>query len=300
MTIAPYSPVDARGTFAIGEDEVHVWRVGLDVCRLERRSLYAALAADERARAASFRFREECRRFVTARGRLRVILGRYLGRRPADVWFRYGPHGKPALVADPGGPALRFNVSHADGVALYAISRSRELGIDLERVLPRRMDERLAELLFGAHEVARLRRLAPPERAREFFRCWTRHEACLKAQGGALSMVLPLADGPRPWGELARGGCAQGRDLAPARWLLRELDLGRDFAATLVVESPPCRVRGFLWDDAVGCSVRSGADAPWYGPVSMAMCPLERSHTRWVAIAVNTAATMRQVGIAAP
>ena len=231
---------------------MHVWRADLDMCRVKRPSLCARLAADERARAVSFRVGEGRRRFIAARGLLRIILGRYLGRRPADVWFRYGPHGKPALVADSGGPALRFNVSHAAGVALYAISRDREMGIDLERVLPHRMDERLAELLFRPQQVTRLRRLAPPERAREFFRCWTRNEACLKAQEGALSMLLAPSVEPRPSEDLARGGRAQGRDLNPPRWLLWELDLGQGFAATLAVEGPPCRISGFLWDGTAG------------------------------------------------
>jgi hypothetical protein len=49
MTITRFSPCGLHGTFVIGEDEVHVWRAGLDTCRAERPSVSATLAADERA-----------------------------------------------------------------------------------------------------------------------------------------------------------------------------------------------------------------------------------------------------------
>jgi len=65
MTITRFSPGGLHCTFAIGEDAVHVWRADLDMCRVKRPSLCARLAADERARAVSFRVGEGRRRFVT-------------------------------------------------------------------------------------------------------------------------------------------------------------------------------------------------------------------------------------------
>ena len=51
---------------------------------------------------------------------------------PREISFRYGPSGKPEL-AGRGDESLQFNLSHSGGLALYAISRARELGVDLER-----------------------------------------------------------------------------------------------------------------------------------------------------------------------
>src|SRR5438477_256189 len=72
--------------------------------------------------------------FIIARGVLRILLGRYLDVAPTAVRFRYNPFGKPALAQDSGADALHFNVSHTDGVALYAVARRRRVGLDLERI----------------------------------------------------------------------------------------------------------------------------------------------------------------------
>ena len=46
-----------------------------------------------------------------------------------------------------GGPNdLRFNVSHADGLALWAVVRGQEIGIDVERIRPEPDAHKLAEL----------------------------------------------------------------------------------------------------------------------------------------------------------
>lgn len=55
---------------------------------------------------------------------------------------------------------LRFNVSHSHGLALCAVARSREIGVDVERVREGVAGERIAEQFFSRREVAALR--APP------------------------------------------------------------------------------------------------------------------------------------------
>ncbi len=110
--------------------DVHVWRASLarDASSVER--LRATLTADERERAQKFHFDRDRLRFVIARGVLREILGRYLGRSPALIRFVYNEYGKPALSED--GGSLRFNASHSHGVALYACTLGREVGVDIE------------------------------------------------------------------------------------------------------------------------------------------------------------------------
>ncbi|CAA9549445.1 MAG: hypothetical protein AVDCRST_MAG19-668, partial [uncultured Thermomicrobiales bacterium] len=89
-------------TLTLGADAVHVWRAALDRPG-ELPGLLAALSADERERAGRFRADRDRGRFVAARGLLREILGRYLGREPGSLRFRYGAHGKPTLVEDRAG-----------------------------------------------------------------------------------------------------------------------------------------------------------------------------------------------------
>jgi len=63
---------------------------------------------------------------------LRTILGRYLDRDSARVRFRYGHRGKPALAPERGDLEVRFNASHAGDLALFAIARGREVGVDVD------------------------------------------------------------------------------------------------------------------------------------------------------------------------
>src|SRR5262245_49624616 len=115
-------------------DEVHVWRAVLDRTPMRVRSLRQLLAANEQGRADRFRFQKDREHFIVARGLLRIILGRYLNRQPNQLRFGYSQYGKPALSEESGCPGLRFNLSHSHGLALFAVSRGREVGVDIEQI----------------------------------------------------------------------------------------------------------------------------------------------------------------------
>jgi len=121
---------------ALSSNDVHVWRASLDQLALRFQRLAQTLSADEQLRAERFYFEQDRRRFVVSRGLLRTILGCYLGIEPSRLQFCYGSRDKPALVETSGGGTLRFNLSHSQGLALYAVTRNREIGVDLERIRP--------------------------------------------------------------------------------------------------------------------------------------------------------------------
>src|SRR5687767_3102433 len=119
---------------ALRDDVIDVWRVNLNRPAEQVEGLLQTLAPDERDRAERFHFPSDRRHFINARGVLRVVLSRYLDAAPAELQFCYGPFGKPSLTPQFGGDALRFSVSHSHGLALYAFTRGREIGIDLEYI----------------------------------------------------------------------------------------------------------------------------------------------------------------------
>lgn len=180
--------------------EIHVWHADLDV--VGGSSVYgvlAMLAADERAKAESFRFERERSRYVAARGILRSLLGRYLDVEPEGLRFSYGPFGKPFLAAGSSASTVHFNISHANGRALFAFSRDQEIGVDLERIQATCDFERLAASWFPLEEIARLHSCAATERLPEFFRIWTRLEAYGKACGMGLSILDSNATASSSW-----------------------------------------------------------------------------------------------------
>jgi 4'-phosphopantetheinyl transferase len=179
-----------RGESADGEVvvDLHGWR--LDGSPLQREALARHLCRDEMRRAHSFVFARDRDRFLAARGRLREILAGCLGADPRELIFDYGEQGKPRLAG--AGAALRFNLSHSGDHAVLAVSRSAEVGVDIECVRP--IERELAARTFSAAEVAALDAL-PDERWLEgFFRCWTRKEAVVKAIGTGLLSDLAAFD----------------------------------------------------------------------------------------------------------
>lgn len=115
---------------------------------------------------------------------LREILGAYLNLDPRAVEFAFNPQGKPGVAG------IYFNVSHSDALAAIAVSRTREVGIDIERMDARAASEKVPERFFAPAEVAALRALPEHLQTEAFFRCWTRKEAYVKARGLGLSIDL--------------------------------------------------------------------------------------------------------------
>jgi 4'-phosphopantetheinyl transferase len=122
-------------------------------------------------------------------GVLREVLGCYLGEEPAEIELQMGEHGKPAL-ADSSSP-LRFNLSHSGGLALVAVTHGREVGIDVERIRPRRGLPKLAERALDPSAAAAVRATLPAERSAAFHQAWTRREAIAKCLGTGLGTPLP-------------------------------------------------------------------------------------------------------------
>lgn len=248
------------------DNQVHVWSASLDVSPAHLSALHRILSEEEREKEKRLRFQWDKDRYVVSEAVLRAILGRYLGAPPASLRFVRNPHGKPTLAPELG-TDLRFNMSHSQNLALYAITRGREVGVDVESVqtgpgetgpgaarisdeVPsgarqtdgRRIDGRridamqIAEQFFSSYEVACLRQLPQGLQQRAFFHTWTRKEAYLKARGEGLTVPLnefEVSVNPDEPAALLR---AQGHPQEAQRWLLRALEPAAGFVATVVVE----------------------------------------------------------------
>jgi 4'-phosphopantetheinyl transferase len=226
---------------------VHVWRAALDNYPSQIAGLLCTLSEDEQARAERFHFQIDRERFIVARGALREILGVYLNSAPKSVSFRYGAQGKPALARKSGRNAIHFNVSHSHGVALYAVTRGREVGIDLEFVRENLEVEQLAERFFSQREMAMLQALPVALRQHAFFLCWTRKEAYIKAKGEGLSLPLDQFDVSLIPGEPAALLRTQADPDEARRWSLQELSIDPGYVAALAVEGRGWSLSCWQW-----------------------------------------------------
>jgi 4'-phosphopantetheinyl transferase len=238
---------DAPESPTLAEGEVHVWRVCLRRDEAALRELLETLSPDERERGDRFHFRRDREHFIAARGALRAILGWYVGAAPGLLRFSYDGYGKPSLSGATGGDTLRFNLSHSNGLALYAVTRGREVGIDLEFVREDFAGFDIAERFFSAREVSALRALPPAARASAFFDCWTRKEAYIKARGEGLSHPLHAFTVSLTPGEPAALLHTDDDPQEAARWSLVELHPGEGYRAALAVEGATPPLRYWRW-----------------------------------------------------
>ena len=244
-----WAPAPA-GPLALADDEVHVWRASLRPPPHLLARLDATLSPDERARAARFRFDEHRVAFIAGRGVQRGILGRYTGLHPAAHVYREGSHGKPELDGAAAELGIRFNVSNSGDYALYALTRNREIGVDLERLKPMPDGIDIAQRFFSAPENEVFATLRDEVRDLAFFLCWTRKEAYIKAVGEGLSMPLDRFDVAFTPGEPARILRTRGNPAEAERWTMLNLDPGPGYVGALAVEGGGWRPVLFDWDAA--------------------------------------------------
>lgn len=175
--------------------EAHVWAASLEIGANVLAECESLLSAEERSRALALRNADLRRKYVVSHGALRILLGQYVGDRPQNLMFATAPDGKPQLCKrhdNPENESIRFNLAHSGELALVAVARGLEVGIDCERLREVNEFERLAERYFHPAETKELLAAPPAGRLLNFLRCWTAKEAVLKACGTGIGEALPL------------------------------------------------------------------------------------------------------------
>ena len=239
-----FYPSIPRG-LPLAADEIHLWLADLDRPPQPLAELAATLAADERERAARFRFPEHRDHFIVGRGLLRELLGAYLNCPAAALDFEQGARGKPALAGTDAETGLHFNLSHSGDRVLYAVAR-REVGVDLE-CLDRNVNHvAILERVCAPSEWVAFQAL-PAERIQPaFFACWTRKEAIAKALGGGLTSGLRTFEvccraDARPDG---RACLLDGRG---REWSVLNLEPESGWSGALAASGADWRGRGWRW-----------------------------------------------------
>lgn len=238
----------AEADGCLGESEADVWCARLDCPPQRLEACQAVLSPDELQRAERFRFAQDRQRYVIGRYVLRKILARYLNCAAQVIAFAYNSAGKPSLAGS--ATEFRFNVAHSQNVAIYAVTKHREIGVDVEaiRSIAEWMD--IAQRFFSAAEHARLLALPPEKRLTGFYHCWTRKEACLKAMGtglggGLAEMEVSLDPDQRP--ELLRHP-AGVHELG--QWHLFSSVPARNYLAALAIRGSLVQPRWRQWNEA--------------------------------------------------
>jgi len=231
----------------LDQGEIHVWRVSLAQTESCLQSLQQTLSTDERTKADRFRFPKDRSQFIVSRGALRAILSRYLNISSHILRFDYNPYGKPSLIVPQGGNTLRFNLSHSRGMALIALTKNRDIGVDIEGINQNFSCREIAEKFFSPLENSVLRSLPEHLQATAFFTCWTRKEAYIKAVGKGLSIPLNQFDVSLAPGEPAALLNVEGNPEEASKWSLIELFPCSDMVAAVAVAGDCWKLHCWEW-----------------------------------------------------
>lgn len=227
------------------EDEIHLWRVDLAAVGKAEEKWGPILSADEHERASRFLRAQDRQYFTATRALLRTILASYVHAKPKELVFGYSDKNKPFLDShhldsrqsdsrhSAGG--VEFNVSHSGASALLAFARGRAIGVDVEQLRDNFDHEAIARRFFSEQEQHQLAALAPSERYKGFFRCWTRKEAYVKAQGTGLSLPLHQFDVSLKPGDVNALLATRPDGTEATHWSLREVPASDGYVAALCV-----------------------------------------------------------------
>jgi 4'-phosphopantetheinyl transferase len=208
---------------ALAANTIHIWRLRA-ADRLAKDNYLTYLQPEERERAGRLLFPADQQQSIASRGTLRLLLRHYTGaEHPRDLPLAYGEQGKP-YIAD---SDLRFNLSHTRDLALFAFAREIDLGVDVENIRASEDLDAVAEQNFAPAERDALLATPQGDWVSAFYRCWTRKEALLKAEGSGLYRALDSFTVSLLAGEPARVLAG------PAGWDLRDIGVAAHAVAAI-------------------------------------------------------------------
>ena len=261
MCVLGSGPVDCSSpsrAVSLSDDTVHVWCADLDSAASGLNHPSTSLSKEERTRAVRFHFATDRDRFVVARGILRAILARYVNTTATRLRIRQGISGKPFLVDH---RHLRFNVSHTSSTMLVAVTREREVGVDIERLDHNIAIEELAEATLSMGERRVLDGLDGKPRRTAFLTFWTRKEALVKADGRGFSLGLCDVDVSDPAGHVTLRDEMMRPWSRRTRWLLQMPAVGKGHVAAVAAEGHDWHIVHRRWPgDLCGHSTESHGD----------------------------------------
>jgi 4'-phosphopantetheinyl transferase len=224
---------------SLGENDIHLWLLKVKDALLSSKDLAGLLSVAEKTRLADFTSQEPAQSFLGSRGCLRLLLGLYTGSHPGKIRLSTEKNGKPCLGSEAGIKEISFNLSHSGSYSLFAFSRTKSIGVDIEKMKMRKDMESLIRYSFPALIQEELLSLPVKKRQEHFYRLWSRQEALAKATGlgiGALSAKSqPDISLSSPWMVSYQG----------QQWVINDIEIDHEYAAAVCREGTVDTIQGF-------------------------------------------------------
>ena len=174
------------------ESEIHIWFAfpGEAGGPQGTASVGPVLDKGEETRMERLSFPDDRRLFGAGHILVRKALSQYSEILPHEWRFVKEAHGKPGIDPDLHSTPLSFSLAHTKGLAVVAVTKGVEIGVDVERT-DRLVDAAgLSRRFFSPEETAALWELSPERLRERFLLYWTLKESYIKALGLGLSLPL--------------------------------------------------------------------------------------------------------------
>lgn len=123
--------------------------------------------------------------YILRKGVLRLILSEYLRKPCGNIEFFKNKYGKLYLMSD---PTLYLNLSHSGRYYAIAISKHREVGVDIQVIKDNISMDSIIKVIGNEEEIDYISNSIGFEKKERFFRVWSAKEAVSKLLGYGLSM----------------------------------------------------------------------------------------------------------------
>jgi len=162
----------------ITENSIHIWKSKFEPFIYTGKQ---EISEDEKKEAFKYYFHKDTNSFLNRRINLRKILSFYLNCKPGEVKLITNQYGKPLLagVED----SLHFSTSNSENLTLFAVSKARRIGIDVEKIRNIQGLNKIAQRYFSKDEIKQINSVQENRKTETFYRLWTKKEAKLKALG---------------------------------------------------------------------------------------------------------------------
>jgi 4'-phosphopantetheinyl transferase len=196
----------------------------MDVDAHEMEAMLDRLSPVERMRASVMPEERASRQYVISRAMQRQLLAGYVGGHPSEIRFGIVAMGKPTL-AWPNDIGLTFNTTHSGDLVIIAVTASRDVGVDVERVRHIERALKVSKRCYSTAEHEMLSSLPRAELGRAFLSIWVKREGTAKARGDSVWRGLAS------WknGEIENSS-------RRSDWNVQYLDLGEDFVGVVVAQ----------------------------------------------------------------
>jgi len=174
---------------SLAVNDIHIWLNYLNVHQAHLKHLYPLLSDEEKERSERFKFYKHRKLFIAAHGFMHAVLAYYLDCEASDIRFCQMDHGKPFIPEELNSNNIQFNLSHSGNLAILAVCRHHQLGIDIEYAERKTDWQGVMRRFFTPQEQAKLLALPEADQKAGFFQIWTRKEAHMKVTGQGLSLA---------------------------------------------------------------------------------------------------------------